>query len=41
MAGHIDYNDLPPTDRGAYDFAAKALLAKAVANGWKFGPIEG
>lgn len=38
--GHIDYNDLPPTDRGAYDFAAKALLAKAVANGWKFGPID-
>lgn len=38
--GHIDYNELPPTDRGAHDFAAKALLAKAVANGWKFGPID-
>lgn len=38
--GHIDYNDLPPSDRGAHDFVAKALLAKAVANGWKFGPIE-
>jgi hypothetical protein len=39
--GHIDYTDIPPTDRGAHDFAAKALLAKAVANGWKFGPIDG
>ncbi|CDP87377.1 MULTISPECIES: hypothetical protein [Mycolicibacterium] len=38
--GHIDYNELPPTDRGAHDFVAKALLAKAMANGWKFGPIE-
>nr|WP_256938701.1 endo-1,4-beta-xylanase [Rhodococcus qingshengii] len=38
--GHIDYNELPPSDRGAYDFAAKALLARAVENGWKFGPIK-
>ena len=38
--GHIDYNDLPPTDRGAHDFVAKALLAKATANGWKFGPVS-
>lgn len=38
--GHIDYDDLPPTDRGAHDFVAKALLAKAMASGWKFGPIN-
>jgi hypothetical protein len=38
--GHIDYDQLPPTDRGAHDFVAKALLAKAMASGWKFGPIE-
>jgi|GEM_PF-6667141 len=38
--GHIDYNELPPSDRGAHDFAAKALLRNAVDNGWKFGPLD-
>uniref|UniRef100_UPI00371A63BD endo-1,4-beta-xylanase n=1 Tax=Nocardia salmonicida TaxID=53431 RepID=UPI00371A63BD len=37
--GHIDYDSLPPSDRGIYEFAAKALLAKAVSNGWKYGPV--
>ncbi|MCD2115004.1 endo-1,4-beta-xylanase [Rhodococcus rhodochrous] len=36
--GHIDYNDVPPSDKGAHELAAKALLAKALQNGWKFGP---
>ncbi|NKR69756.1 endo-1,4-beta-xylanase [Gordonia sp. CNJ-863] len=38
--GHIDYDNLPPSDRGAYDFAAKALLNRAKKNGWKFGPFD-
>lgn len=37
--GHIDYNDVPPSDRGAHDLAAKTLLAKALEHGWKFGPV--
>ncbi|WP_032406677.1 hypothetical protein [Rhodococcoides fascians] len=36
--GHIDYNDLPPSDKGAHELAAKALLAKAKQNGWKYRP---
>ncbi|MEV0360301.1 endo-1,4-beta-xylanase [Nocardia sp. NPDC050697] len=38
--GHIDYDNLPPSDRGAYDFAAKALLDRAKKKGWKFGPCD-
>ena len=38
--GHIDFDDLPPTDKGACLLAAKAMLAKARDRGWKFGPIE-
>ncbi|OLT32207.1 hypothetical protein BJF84_03605 [Rhodococcus sp. CUA-806] len=36
--GHIDYNDVPPSDKGAHAFVAKALVAKAKKNGWKFRP---
>jgi hypothetical protein len=38
--GHIDFNDVPPTDKGACLLAAKTMLAKAQARGWKFGPVE-
>ncbi|QXF84303.1 hypothetical protein HBA53_24680 (plasmid) [Rhodococcus pyridinivorans] len=31
---HIDYNELPPSDRGAYDFTAKALLAGVSDKRW-------
>ncbi|MFI6310829.1 endo-1,4-beta-xylanase [Nocardia fusca] len=37
--GHIDYNGIPPNDKGAHEFAAKALAKKAQANGWKYGPF--
>lgn len=38
--GHIDFNDVPPDDRGACLFVAKAMLAEAEARGWKFRPLE-
>lgn len=38
--GHIDFNDVPPTDKGACLLAAKTMLAKAQARGWKFRPLE-
>lgn len=36
--GHIDYNDLPPTEKGLHRYAAKALLNHAVSRGWVFKP---
>lgn len=38
--GHIDFNEVPPDDRGACLFVAKAMLAQAEARGWKFRPVE-
>lgn len=38
--GHIDFNGVPPGDRGACLFVAKAMLAQAEARGWKFRPAE-
>lgn len=38
--GHIDFNEVPPADRGACLFVAKAMLAQAEARGWKFRPVE-
>lgn len=38
--GYIDFNDVPPDDRGACLFVAKAMLAQAEARGWKFRPAE-
>lgn len=38
--GHIDFNDVPPTDKGACLLAAKTMLVKAQARGWKFRPGE-
>ncbi|MDP0399213.1 MULTISPECIES: endo-1,4-beta-xylanase [Tsukamurella] len=37
--GHIDYNDVPFSEKGAHLNTAKALLARAVDHGWKFGPL--
>ncbi|WP_109523549.1 endo-1,4-beta-xylanase [Nocardia aurea] len=39
--GHIDYNGVPPSDKGAHEFAAKTLLRRALAHGWKYGPVPG
>lgn len=36
--GHIDYNELPPSDKGAYTLVAKTLVARAQKNGWKYKP---
>ncbi|KMO69913.1 hypothetical protein [Mycolicibacterium chlorophenolicum] len=38
--GHIDFNEVPADDRGSCLLAAKAMLAKAQARGWKFRPVE-
>ncbi|WP_045821560.1 hypothetical protein [Williamsia herbipolensis] len=38
--GHVDFNDVPPDDRGSCLFVAKAMLAQAEARGWKFRPVE-
>jgi len=38
--GHIDFNDVPATDKGACLLAAKTMLARAQARGWKFRPSE-
>ncbi|MFD4460537.1 endo-1,4-beta-xylanase [Nocardia sp. NPDC058480] len=38
--GHIDYNEVPPSDKGAHIFAAKTLALRAQANGWKYGPFS-
>jgi hypothetical protein len=38
--GHIDFNAVPPSDKGACLLAAKTMLAKALAHGWKFRPVE-
>ncbi|PTR24204.1 hypothetical protein C8K36_108219 [Rhodococcus sp. OK519] len=38
--GHIDFNDVPPTDKGACLLAAKTMLAMAQARGWKYRPVE-
>lgn len=38
--GHIDFNDVPPADKGACLLAAKTMLAEAQARGWRFRPVE-
>ncbi|MFD4181981.1 endo-1,4-beta-xylanase [Rhodococcus sp. NPDC058514] len=38
--GHVDFNDVPPSDKGACLLAAKTMLATARARGWKFSPAE-
>jgi hypothetical protein len=38
--GHIDFNDVPASDKGACLLAAITMLAKAQARGWKFRPVE-
>ncbi|MCZ9629559.1 MULTISPECIES: endo-1,4-beta-xylanase [Rhodococcus] len=38
--GHIDYSDVPFSEKGAHLNTAKALLARAVDHGWKYGPID-
>lgn len=38
--GHIDFNEVPPDDRGLCLLAAKAMLAKAQDRGWKLRPVE-
>jgi hypothetical protein len=38
--GHIDFNEVPPDDRLACRFVAKAMLAQAEARGWKFRTPE-
>ncbi|MDE8649485.1 endo-1,4-beta-xylanase [Rhodococcus qingshengii] len=38
--GHIDFNEVPGDDRGLCLLAAKTMLAKAQARGWKFRPVE-
>lgn len=37
---HIDYNEIPPTNKGAHEYVAKVLLKRAKANGWKFLATE-
>ncbi|MEV5832868.1 endo-1,4-beta-xylanase [Nocardia sp. NPDC052112] len=37
--GHIDFNEIPPGDKGACLLAAKALLDRAKKRGWKYGPF--
>lgn len=38
--GHIDFTEVPADDRGLCLLAAKTMLAKAQARGWKFLPGE-
>lgn len=38
--GHVDFDDVPPSDKGASLLAAKTMLAMAWARGWMFSPVE-